>query len=93
MWQTGEIRGFAQSQIAGILPKVLMRRCLDAVGVTPVEDLVQIPVHDLVVVVLTLQLKRDNGLLELAVDFAGDAGVVPCRLGDVDILDACLLKR
>src|SRR3990172_7478239 len=85
----GEHRRLGQRQVFGALGEVALSGRLSPVGEVPVVYLVQIPLKDLVVAVLALQLQRDDRFLDLAFRLAIEALLAV----DIDVLDQLLCDR
>ena len=82
LWDAGQQRRLRQRQLGRGLPEVALGRRLDPHVDPAVGDRVEVPLEDLVLLVLARQLQRDHRLLELAVD--GALGALLAR--DVDVL-------
>ena len=86
--QSCQQSGLAQTQVLGVLTEVALRGRLGAVGEIAEVNLVEIPLEDLVVVELSLQLQSDHSLFDFSVDCARRRSLRSAF--DVDVLHQLL---
>ena len=64
-WQASNERPFAQRQVFGRLAKIELGCSLNAIGIVPIENLIQVHFEDLVFTIVLFNTPRQNGFTYL----------------------------